>query len=470
MNSLTLVWSLCLSTGLVVSLVGMTGLLDRALHRTSPRRRLVRTSATEEINKDYYSDDIFGYYEAQSRHRDERHQRSLALLNSLKNEHPQDTVAQTDGSAQTKKSETDLPEVVESGGASTNAVSLGDMSTPLPAFVNVLQHTGLCSQLLNMFVKAIYFQETQNRTLIADESTYAYRMNATTGFLKGYFTPKFPVIDSKEQYQEVQPYFADGFEYAPTRWKWRVGENHTKEPIMAIMTGDFRGPARSHRAPDSIDLFEKLVETMCPHMQFNDHARQRIYDYQHTHGGEDVPDDESTTNSSKKKPLLPSVAFHVRRGDKTKGDNPADPKNGETGESELFTGEDYVQKLLEVTPPNTTVFQDCFVASDSYQPVQEIRDALERHEVSCRVVWTLTQPSEDGSWAHHRVKASPDEFTLEFLSELQVMIRATYFVGTFGSNVGAMVAVLRGCHDERGALGSHYFDSYGVDSDKWWFR
>ena len=64
---------------------------------------------------------------------------------------------------------------------------------------------------------------------------------------------------------------------------------------------------------------------------------------------------------------------------------------------------------------------------------------------------------------------------------MRVLIDAKYFVGSFSSNVGGLVALLRGGHYFDGTIKSledgiqhleanryrHYFDSYAVDWDEW---
>jgi hypothetical protein len=54
-----------------------------------------------------------------------------------------------------------------------------------PAFVFVFWRSGICSQVLNFFAHAIYLQDTENRTMVADTSTYGNRYNKTVGLLTG---------------------------------------------------------------------------------------------------------------------------------------------------------------------------------------------------------------------------------------------------------------------------------------------
>jgi hypothetical protein len=354
-------------------------------------------------------------------------------------------------------------------GSTPTYLSFGpDMTIQLPAFVNVLTRSGLGSQLMVMFLTSIYLKDTQRRDLIVDESIYAYSYNETTGFLRGFFTPHFPVIEFPKQYAILQPYLPTGYNYSHAMQEGRVsvsdqGTDTAETSIIAVTSYDYRHKARKyfglrHDNFSSLKIFETMIQTLCPHMQFNEHALRRMAEFRRANGIEPMDDSR-----------LPSVAFHVRRGDKT-GFVP--PRNNnrtkvrKLPESMVYYGDVYVQKLLSVTPPNTT-FGDCFVASDSFDAVQEIRDALERYNVRCRFQ-TLTKKSERGSRGNHMGGEDPSVATLAFLSEMELLIRATFFVGTFNSNVGAMVTVLRGCGDVRSSSASHYFDSYGVDQDRWY--
>lgn len=57
-----------------------------------------------------------------------------------------------------------------------------------------------------------------------------------------------------------------------------------------------------------------------------------------------------------------------------------------------------------------------------------------------------------------------------FLTELSHMIDATYLVGTFNSNVNALVGILRACPGTNRDATRHYAQTYGVDGDSWYLR
>ena len=114
--------------------------------------------------------------------------------------------------------------------------------------------------------------------------------------------------------------------------------------------------------------------------------------------------------------------------------------------------------------PKGTVVHYCFVASDDYQAIVEMRQALRNHDVPC-VVHSITAPTEKG----YRKPGSTYEGKkhIHFLSELSLMMEATYFVGTFNSNVGLFVATMRGC---RATDRTHFSHSYAVDRDAYYLE
>jgi hypothetical protein len=160
------------------------------------------------------------------------------------------------------------------------------------------------------------------------------------------------------------------------------------------------------------------------------------------------------------------LAFHIRRGDKVAGGRK---------ESRSFHSSEYIERFLNQSSLSSlgsiSDFGDCFVATDDYDAVVELDEALRKHRIPCQKLWTLTSPGYNSTW---QVR---DEI-VSFLSQLVILARSEYFVGSFQSNVGAMVALLRGCYIHANGEGgrggeenrfNHYFHSYGVDWDEWGF-
>jgi len=226
-------------------------------------------------------------------------------------------------------------------------------------------------------------------------------------------------------------------------------------------------------------LYTALVQSMCPEMQFNDAAMRDIRALRHelygtpTSGGTTVdtaftfPDDLRTVHS---------VSFHIRRTDKL------------WGESDYYPATKYVQELInqvtnkeedakEQRDENEEVdeglrdIEICFLATDDPTAHAELQRALTEYRVPCRLVHT--PPG-----AYHGDNANmTDRYSVEagrlFLTELSVLLETTYLIGTFGSNVDALAAVLRSCpHNKNTHRDPHlpYGGTYGVDRPHWYFR
>ena len=172
-----------------------------------------------------------------------------------------------------------------------------------------------------------------------------------------------------------------------------------------------------------------------------------------------------------------SVSFHIRRTDKL------------WGESDFYPARKYVQELIhQVT--NKEKEEDeggggggeskllwlwnieiCFLATDDPTAHVELQQALTEYRIPCRLVYT---PPD----AYHGNNANlTDRFSVEagllFMTELSVLLETTYLIGTFGSNVGALAAVLRSCPNNvntRRDPHLTYGGTYGVDRPHWYFR
>ena len=325
------------------------------------------------------------------------------------------------------------------------------LPTP-PSFVYVLGPSGIGSQIMGLFGQSIFFEEQQNRSIIIDEVTYPYRYNESVGLFTAYFTPQFPVIDTVEQQREwIEPLFTNGHNYTDWRTKenvkWKGNMKHDTAPTPPIMVASFLSRFRYRLTvlynTSSVEFYRKMVEKTCPHVQFNVHTQSRMEQLKHAHKLPDFTDGSS-------------AAFHIRRGDKLRK------------ESKRYAAADYVRKLTQVAPGKS--FDNCFVASDSFDAVTELRDVLAAQNwTTCRRLSTLTQRLEKG-FSYGDKEHATDTATLQFLTELQILVEAEYFVGTFNSNVGGLATVLRSCSGRYEADEYPYARSYGVDGDHWYFR
>jgi hypothetical protein len=111
----------------------------------------------------------------------------------------------------------------------------------------------------------------------------------------------------------------------------------------------------------------------------------------------------------------------------------------------------------------TTAITDCFIGTDQYSVVEEAIASLRAHNFTCQV-HTLTLQNQTGGQHPHYADW---EQGLPFFATLYQFIHASYFMGTFSSNIGRLVALIRGC-DDPAAPSDDFYHSYGVDSDSWY--
>ncbi|CAB9511427.1 expressed unknown protein [Seminavis robusta] len=304
----------------------------------------------------------------------------------------------------------------------------------------LLSGSGVTSQLMNMMAQKIYFADGKHDGFMVVDSEYGYRWDANTGLLKGFFSP---TSLSVLPWDEVMP---SNFG-APTAGDiiGRMGGKYTDpaghfDAVIAIDRSyrkRFKN-AYSNKKHNFGDLYDRMVVEGCANLQFNDQARQAFRTLLNQNS---IPDFTQ----------VKSVAFHVRRGDKVK-----------LKESRAYTGEEYVTTFVKAAKGGAQSMEACFIATDDYSSIGEITNALVSHGITCQV-YTLTSANEQGHAADARTNR---DNTLQFLTEFSVLVDATYFVGTFNSNVGGLAAVLRRCHYTDAP---HYSHSYGVDSEGWFF-
>ena len=198
-----------------------------------------------------------------------------------------------------------------------------------------------------------------------------------------------------------------------------------------------------------------------------------------TDDGHDNNNNNSTTrssSSSSRRRRRKSVAFHIRRGDKSI-------------EIAMTKATSYVAKMVKVIKDDEpfSSIEDCFVATDSYHAIHELESALQAHNVTCHLA-SFVQPN-------YKTTRGREDF-LGFLAEYLILTKATYFIGTFSSNIGDLVALTRRCEQQRTnkqqqrkqqqqrkgetdddddddemknvlTAYNHYSQSYGVDHDEW---
>jgi hypothetical protein len=132
----------------------------------------------------------------------------------------------------------------------------------------------------------------------------------------------------------------------------------------------------------------------------------------------------------------PFAGIHIRRGDKWQ-------------EAPPLTADTYARAVESIDP----TIKRCFVASDSYAAVQELAAA--------RPHWTIASFVAPDDAGHHQGafnRYPPDarrDRVLDLLAEIEALSKAAFFVGTYSSNIGVLLALLRGkdsCHGVDGPL------------------
>ncbi|CAB9511428.1 expressed unknown protein [Seminavis robusta] len=295
--------------------------------------------------------------------------------------------------------------------------------------ITVLEGSGLGSQMINMLAQKIYF-EAHGKEYFVDDTEYGYRWDDNTGVLQGYFTPQFPVLQ-RSDWQQMTSFMG----VPPRNVIFNTNDVYRDGAIEIIKS--IRFSQRKHfRKEFKHDHFGLMVPEACKHLQFNQRAKQ---EFKTLIDANNIPNLRNVS----------SAAFHIRRGDKILAH-----------ESIVYSGANYVLKLLEAVGEQK--IDHCFISSGDYAAVEEVQAALQEKQVGCQV-HTLTQQAEHG--ADESVSRTNRANTVQFLAEMSQLIDATFFVGTFNSNVGSMAALLRACIYPK----KRYGNSYGVDTDDWYY-
>lgn len=337
---------------------------------------------------------------------------------------------------------------------------------------------GLCNQLVNMLCQIVYLRD-KGIEFMVDESTYGYRWNSGRGVLSLFFNPSLPLITSVKQYPEIEAKLGIPDYKSVRQLDVRFDDNiTTTTPFIPILkaNGQTRKPCCNPAFQDEPPLsnnkqamvlyelklmeqaYKRMSDEACASLQINEWAiKRRFQPLKDMHR---IPDFRQQR----------TVAFHVRRGDsRLKADAKLYPgsEHDDGGGVKVYPGYAYVEKLLDVT---LEPIDHCFIATDDYAAVAELTAALQWRDVNCTVHSMIMPPDDTGKVTTVANDGRPlplttGPATAHFLAELSILVDATYFIGTFQSNVAAFVALQRKCvHDNT----VHYAHSYGVDIDHWW--
>mmetsp|Transcript_12523 Transcript_12523/g.25316 ORF Transcript_12523/g.25316 Transcript_12523/m.25316 type:complete len:482 (-) Transcript_12523:90-1535(-) len=295
--------------------------------------------------------------------------------------------------------------------------------------VYVMEKSGMGSALLGVFKHRIMHRVFGRPYFIVDESRYPYYRSPdwSKGVLTTFFTPTFPIIDDPTPFHYIDEILPKGQSMngmiVKSPKKSKYWDTYTEvSSIITLRRPDTRNEMSDYFLNGNFseeDLWRMLVEEMCPDLRYNDETQKKVDAVIAEHGFPNLLALETT-----------SVTFHVRRTDKV-----------DQHESIPYTGESYVAQLLEAQPDANPAH--CYVATDDASVVQEIITALRQYGLTCQV-WDLPDDNKAGGKEGKYIRSTYDE-SLIFLAELSMMVEATYFVGTWDSNVGILATVLRGC-------------------------
>jgi hypothetical protein len=306
---------------------------------------------------------------------------------------------------------------------------------------------GLGSTVLWMLVISMYFQDTQNRQLVVDQTqTTSYRWNETHGMFTSFFyTPNIPIIDdATNEYKRVEREVKEGRRLlllgpetnvwttpATSAWKWTdpkwisdnssyISDNTSFDaPVLKVAQAairryaDLRSIALAYYGfnqttasaaagltnnDDNVHFFERLSISLCENIKISAQSQQHV---QTTLSSSMIPDFVTTSKE------ITTAAFHIRRGDKL------------IHESPKFLAEEYVKKLQEALPDpaHWKRIQHCFVATDDLKAVRELQVVLTEMALPCQL---------------HTLKTSgksskrDKETTLLFLAEMKMLIDGMY--------------------------------------------
>jgi hypothetical protein len=322
-------------------------------------------------------------------------------------------------------------------------------------FTSASNGPGMASLTLNMMQLALYFRERWNRTytIIDEAQLMNYRWDESLGLYSGYLYPNSCILSEQNTKSSI-------FQNAVICGDWDMKCQVLEIPAdpQGFQFGKARRIAKRYRFQKKLKLEHEPADILRTRF-FRDLSQ---YTCSQLSAFRLRPQVHILVRGILQASKIPvhdiDLAFHIRRGDKVAGARK---------ESRIFHASEYIERFLNQSSQVPSTMKHCFVATDEYSVVTEVKEALLRYHIPCEL-WTLTPPGYESSWQ------ARDEI-LGFLAQVQLLVNAKYFTGSFSSNVGGLVTLLRGCHLEQGSRGdesnrfNHYFESYGVDWDEWGF-
>jgi hypothetical protein len=335
--------------------------------------------------------------------------------------------------------------------------------------------TGFGSFMLSSLLLAYYYrQKDPPRLFVFDDSKAPhYRLSDETG-ISGYLDFKnFPVIRNNHDYDVILSELnqTSGLQYLTNTSTWFDQRQNPNYPILRVsefpkeygLFARMRYNAQVMLTKDPAGYF-KLASLLCFSASFNSYTLGEIHQKLNENS---IPDFAKSSWSGIdgsgpeiQGSLGTTVAFHVRRGDKVRR------------ESKSFDEELYVQKLLNISGVVPDQIQHCYVATDDYNVTNGIQESLNRHNIRCQLHFLVLDEGKPKRLAHYLALRKDPQNHILFFTELYMLTHATYFIGSFNSNVGSIASLFRKC-SWKGNMGTkmddfhHFYQSYGVDQDKW---
>ena len=133
--------------------------------------------------------------------------------------------------------------------------------------------------------------------------------------------------------------------------------------------------------------------------------------------------------------IRPYIAVHIRRGDKV---------SLGTKEADRIEVSKYIEKIKIINPDITNIF----IATDDYRVVVEFKSI-------CPSQWFITtfcpprQLGYDQGLFNHKSQDQKRQDMIRLFTDIYFFEKAEYFIGTYSSNMGRLVALFKGkekCH------------------------
>jgi hypothetical protein len=319
-----------------------------------------------------------------------------------------------------------------------------------------------------------YRQKDPPRLFVFDDSIAShYRLSDETG-VSGYLDFKnFPVIRNHHDYEVILSELnqTSGLQYLTNTSTWFDQRQNPNYPILRVsefpkeysLFARMRYNAQVMLAKDSAGYF-RLALLLCFSVSFNPYTLGEIHQ---TLDENSIPDFAKSlrkgidgSGQEIQGSLGTTVAFHVRRGDKVRR------------ESKPFDEELYVQRLLNISGVVPDQIHHCYVATDDYNVTKGIQDSLNRHNIPCQLHFLVPDGEKPKCPKHYIALRKDPKNHILFFIEFYMLTHATYFIGSFNSNVGSIASLFRKC-SWKGNMGTamddfhHFYQTYGVDQEKW---